>query len=187
MVRRLRKLLTSNSREEIMNKYQISNNILARANSTLYFLEHAFKFANMKANDVAWQRSVLIMLSYAFELILKAEIVITSTNEDSSGINQELKSFGHNIQEILCELDNRGALPPMKIASYQVSNNGSFRQYEINFDDQKQLVVEDFVDIRYDYINTALRNVTSHEIVIEYIDKMIELSKNVSSRLGLTI
>ncbi len=167
-----------------MNKDQISNNILARANSTLYFLEHAFKFAGMKANDVAWQRSVLIMLSYAFELILKAEIVTTSTNQDLNDINQELKAFGHNIQKILCELDSRGALPSMKITSYQVSNNGSFRQYEISFDDQKQLVVEDFVDIRYDYIKTALRNVTSHEIVIEHIDKMIELSKNVNSRVG---
>jgi len=168
-----------------MKKNQISNNILARANSTLYFLEHAFKFANMKANDIAWQRSVLIMLSYAFELILKAKIVLTSIKEDINDIDQELKGFGHNIQKILCELDSRGVLPSMKITSYQVSNNGSFRQYEIYFDDQKELIVEDFVDIRYDYIKTALRNVTSHEIVIEYIDKMIELSKNVNSREGL--
>ena len=167
-----------------MKRNQISNNILARAESTLYFLEHAFKYANMRANDIAWQRSVLIMLSYAFELILKAKIVLTSTKENINDINQELKGLGHNIQKILCELDDRDALPSMKITSYQVSKNGSFRQYEINFDDKKQLVVEDFVDIRYDYIETALREVASHEIVIEYIDKMIELSRNVNSREG---
>jgi len=139
----------------------------------------------MKADDVAWQRSVLIMLSYAFELILKAKIVITSTKEDVDGVDQELKSFGHDIQKILSELDRRGVLSSMKIVRYQVSSNGSFRQYEIYFDDQKQLIVEDFVDIRYDYIKTTLRNVIGHQIVIEYIDRIIELSKNVNSREGL--
>ena len=167
-----------------MNKKQIAINILARADSTLYFLEHALKFSGMKANDVAWQRSILIMLSYAFELIVKSEIVFTSKNTELDDIDKELKSFGHNIQQILCELDKRKSLLLMEINGYKINNNGSFRQYTITFEDRREIIVEDLVDIRYDYIKTALRNITDHDIVIGYIDKILELSKNVSAREG---
>lgn len=167
-----------------MDKKQIAKNILARADSALYFLDHALRFAGMKADDIAWQRSILIMLSYSFELIIKSEIVFTTQNTEVDSIDKELKGLGHKIQQIICELEKRGSLPLMNITGYQINNNDGFRKYTIFFNDGKEVNVEDFIDIRYDYIKTDLRNIISHNTVIEYIDKMLELSRNVSAREG---
>lgn len=165
-----------------MNKKQIAKNILARADSVLYFLDHTLRFAGMKADDIAWQRSILIMISYAFELILKAELVFSSKNNNINDLDKELRQFGHNIENIIDELKKRKLLPLMKISGYKVNSNGSFKQYTVIFKDKKEIIVEDFVDIRYDYTKEALRNIVGHNIVIEYIDKILELSKTVGTQ-----
>lgn len=162
-----------------MSKQQIADNIIARAKTTLYFLEHVLKDAGVRANDVAWQRSILLMLSYAFELVLKTKVVLSSVYTKVDDIDRELKCLGHDIQDILHELESRKLLSSMKITSYDVSDNLSFKQYKIVFEDGGSLVVEDFVDIRYDYTKKALRNIVSHDVIVGYLDKMIELSRNV--------
>ncbi len=167
-----------------MDKKQIARNILARADSAIYFLDHALKFAGMKADDAAWQRSILIMISYAFELILKAELVFTSGKVTADDIDSELRSFGHNIQQIIDELKKRGSLSLMEISDYTPINKNNLKQYVITFKDKTEVVVEDFVDIRYDYTRTALRSIIGHDIIINYIDKILKLSKNVSAREG---
>ena len=167
-----------------MDKKQIARNIIARADSTLYFLDHALKFAGMKADDIAWQRSILIMISYAFELILKAELVFTSEKVNANDIDNELRGFGHGIQQIIDELKKRDSLSLMKISDYTATNENNLKQYVITFKDKTEVVVEDFVDIRYDYTKTALRNIIGHDIIIKYVDKILELSKNVSIREG---
>ncbi len=156
--------------------------MLARADSALYFLNHALTFLGMKADDIAWQRSILMMISYSFELITKSEIVFTSQNVKVDDIDRELRGLGHNMQQIICELQKRGSLRLMNIIDFKVDNNGSFTKYVIYFNDKNKLIVEDFVDIRYDYTKTFLRKVISHNIIIGYINKMIELSKNVKTR-----
>lgn len=159
-----------------MNKEKIAENILARAKSTLYFLEHALTFGGMKANDIVWQRSILIMLSYAFELVLKAKIVLSSKSDNKDSINKELIGLGHNIQKILCDLDKRDLISELDIKSYKVISNDKFKRYEIEFKDGIKIVVEDFVDIRYDYVKSDLRNVINHDVIVGYISKILNLS-----------
>lgn len=170
-----------------MDKKLIARNVLARADSTLYFLNHALKFAGMKADDVAWQRSILIMVAYAFELILKAELVFTTGKITADDIDRELREFGYNIQEIIDELKKRGSLSLMEITDYIIIDKNNLKQYEITFKDKTHVTIEDFVDIRYDYNKTSLRKITKHKIIIKYIDKILELSKNVNTREGLKI
>jgi hypothetical protein len=167
-----------------MDKKQIAKNILARADSVLYFLDHALNFANMKANDIAWQRSILIMISYAFELILKAELVFTSEKISADEIDNELRGFGHNIQQIIDEIKKRSSLSLMGVSNYTVTKKDILKQYVITFKDNTEVIVEDFVDIRYDYTKNTLREIIDHEIITMYIKKILELSKNVSSREG---
>ena len=164
-----------------MDKKQIAKNILARADSVLYFLDHTLRFAGMKADDIAWQRSILIMISYAFELILKAELVFTSKKLTADDIDSELREFGHNVPQIINELKSRGSLDLMKISGYTITNENNLRQYIITFKDKTEVVVEDFIDIRYDYTKTALRNIIKHDVIIKYINKTLELSKDVST------
>ncbi len=165
-----------------IDKCQIAENILARADSSLYFLEHALTIANMKANDYAWQRSILMILSYAFELIIKAEIVFNSENTNTEDIDKELKDLGHNIQKILQKIDRSGLMTSMGIHSYRVDTVGKLKKYVINFKDQNHVTVEDFVDIRYDYVKSDYRDIIDHDVIVNYVSKMISLSKNVKDR-----
>jgi hypothetical protein len=72
----------------------------------------------------------------------------------------------------------------MGVSNYTVTKKDILKQYVITFKDNTEVIVEDFVDIRYDYTKNTLREIIDHEIITMYIKKILELSKNVSSREG---
>ncbi len=163
--------------KKINNKYQkdISFKIISRAESILYFLK---EFANQNnTKDVAWFRPILILMSYSFELILKARIVNISDNNKIE-IEKELKDIGHDIIKMSQYL-GLNQLNKIGIESISNKNTNTFIGYTIKTTNNKKIIIEDFTEIRYDFMKNNLRKLEEHKTVIIYINELIEISNKV--------
>jgi len=85
----------------------------------------------------------------------------------------KLKKLGHNIKAICDEIDNLDDIG-IKDISFQ---NG---EYKISTFD-KMIYVKDFNDIRYDFIEGKIRNLTSNEdlIIEESLNGAYEILKKI--------
>jgi len=113
---------------------------------------------NISGLDAAFVRSVYILFSFYFELLLKSAVVLTQSFSDIVELNSKLKKLGHNIKAICNEIDNLEDIG-IKDVSFQ---NG---EYKIaTFD--KIIYVKDFNDIRYDFIGGKMRSLAPGEDAI---------------------
>ncbi len=157
-------------------KRKYIENMLARASSNLYFLKH-FLF-NEKADDIARQRSILILLSYSLEIILKAGILYTCSSDLKKELDEKLKEFSHHdINIILDELRKRKFLSQLGISDYRKTKSFGFVNYEIKMKNGNKIRVENFVNIRYDFTNQNLRNLLTDKEMREYIDETLTTLK----------
>lgn len=88
-------------------------------------------------------RSCYILLSYAFELMLKSRLVaVTNITEDKL-----IKTYGHNINKILQKLEDLNELGKIgiKVLPKKVKPN----IYKIKTIDNKTFYIYDFTNIRY--------------------------------------
>jgi hypothetical protein len=98
------------------------------------------------------------LLSFYTELTLKAIFVIKGTFSDKADLENKLKRMGHNLKNIGQQIDainlQQFGIKEIRFTNpdYLVvtNNNGNFR-------------VEDFIDIRYDFIEGKVRNIPSDE------------------------
>lgn len=160
------------------NTYQknISFRIITRAETGLYFLEHFLYNGNAK--DAAWFRSICILLSYSFELILKARVTSISKYNKKEELEKELRDLGHDIVGISAYLGEK-ELENLGIKSIKNRNTSNFVGYIITTTDNKEIVIEDFIEIRYDFMNDSLRNFEENETVKMYIEEMIKIAGKV--------
>lgn len=138
-------------------KKQIAYRMIARVSTGFAFIEDKYIVPQRNASgpDSAWIWNVYILFSFYFELLLKSAIVLTQSFSDTIELNSKLKKLGHNIKAICNEIDN---LDDFGIKDVSFENG----EYKIaTFD--KMIYVKDFNDIRYDFIEGRLRNLTSKE------------------------
>ena len=109
------------------------------------------------ATDMAYLRSFYILLSYNFELILKTRIVMVKNFSDKKAINDELIKLGHDITKIGETL----ATNLEELGIKKITENGS--QYKVITTGDKEVYIENFTKIRYDFLDDVMRNVDNQE------------------------
>jgi len=156
-------------------KKQIAFRMIARVETGLSFIEDKYIRPQHNAGgpDLAWVRNVYILFSFYLELLLKSEVVLTQSFANIVELSTKLKKLGHNIKFICDNIENLDDIG-IKDISFQ---NG---EYKIaTFD--KMIYVKDFNDIRYDFIEGKVRNLTSGEdsIIEESLNGAYEILKKI--------
>lgn len=151
-------------------KYKIAFRLTTGASSGLQFLED--HLSNNQKTDIAFIRSIYILLSYYVELLLKSRIVMVGIFSDESEIKKCLTFLSHNLSEMGNQLGNAELL---KAGIKKITKNNT--QYIIKTVSNGDIFVEDFVDIRYDYIFGRSRVVSrnEHEKIMKYINNLFEI------------
>ena len=150
-------------------KYKIAYKLTTVASTGLAFIEDSLQGIMGNATDTAFLRSFYILLSYDFELILKSRVVMTESFSKDEDIVERLKKLGHNIIKIKTDLGvtNLNMLGIKEIVE-------SDDQYKITTTDDKEIQIEDFTKIRYDFLDGKTHTVDNneHERIKGYTDTL---------------
>lgn len=170
-----RKSAEMNSQE----KYKYAYALTSVASTGLSFVEDSLTSMMNDATDLARLRSFYILLSYNFELVLKSRIVMVENFVDKQSLNSRLVELGHNIQAIANALGNP-VLQELGISKVE-KNSG---QYKISTTDNKEVPIEDFTKIRYDFLDNIVRAVGSqeHERIKDYVDTLFSILRKTKEK-----
>lgn len=141
-------------------KYKYAYRLTSVASTGLSFVEDSLTRIMNNATDLAYLRSFYILLSYNFELILKSRIVMIENFSDKEVINEELKKLGHDIKKIGEKLGDTN-LQELGVKEILEDNN----QYKIVVVNNKEIRIENFTKIRYDFLDDVMRNIDNQEHV----------------------
>jgi hypothetical protein len=164
------------------NKYrkEIANRMLTRALTGLYFLEDFL--CRHSAKDGADFRSLCILLSYSFELTLKTAVVMTSESVIKDELEGELKDLNHDIIKISRSFE-KDDLNKIGIKSITSRNTNSFVGYIAKTCDDKEIVIENFIDIRYDFMNDSLRGLPENEEFKTWVTETIGIANKIKKQV----
>ena len=152
-------------------KYKYAYKLTSVASTGLTFVEDSLVNMMNNATDLAFLRSFYILLSYNLELILKSRVVMTGNFSDKNVINDELRKLGHDIKKIGERLGENNL---KDLGVKEIIEN---HQYKITTTDNKEVCIENFTKIRYDFLDDVMRNVDNqeHERVKEYIKTLTDV------------
>lgn len=131
-----------------------------RASSGLYFLEECLRNSH-GGTDPAYSRSRYILLSYNFELLLKARLILVSKYETREDIVSEIKT--HNLTQLFKKFP-KGVPSDIGIVNISRRQNNGFGEYVIEMTDKTIIVIQDFIDVRYDFDKDTLRSIDNDEV-----------------------
>lgn len=155
-------------------KYKIAFRLTTGASSGMMFIQHHFY---MDPNtDLTSIRSVYILLSYYVELLLKSRVVMLGNFENKNEINSKLINLSHDLIKISKELKVEELLD---LGIKNITKNGT--RYIIKTTNNSAIFIEDFVDIRYDYIYGKHRVIShnEHKNILRYIDDLFVILQKV--------
>lgn len=138
-------------------KHKYAYALTSVAFTGLSFIENSLSRIMNDATDLAYLRSFYILLSYNFELILKSRVVMLNSFSDKNAINDKLRRLGHDITKIREALATNLEELDLK----EITENGS--QYKVITTDNKEIYIENFTKIRYDFLDNVMRNVDDQE------------------------
>lgn len=167
------------------NKYksEIVNRMLGRSETNLYFVQDFLR--DHSASDGAYLRSISILLSYSFELILKAKVVMSNEYKDKIDLEKSLKNLNHDLIKISDKLGGDG-LGSLGIKSISM-NKMNFIDYTAITDLGNKILVENFTDIRYDFINDSLRSLPMDHEFNEWLSSTFYVLSRAKSSLGSSV
>ena len=131
-----------------------------RASSGLYFIEECLRNSH-GGTDPAYSRSRYILLSYNFELLLKARLILVSKHETREDIVTEI--ITHNLTQLFKKFP-KGVTSDIGIVNISKRQNNGFGEYVIEMTDKTIIVMQDFIDIRYDFDKDILRSIDNDEV-----------------------
>lgn len=145
-------------------KHKYAYRLTSVASTGLSFTEDSLSRIMNDAADLAYLRSFYILLSYNFELILKSRVVMLNSFSNKNAINNELRKLGHGIKKIGEKLGDANL---KDLGIKEIAENA---QYKITTTDNKEIFIENYTKIRYDFLDDVIRNVDSqeHERIKEY-------------------
>lgn len=154
------------------------NRVISRAEVAVEFLTQCLNKIHTGGTDPAFSRSIYILHSYNFELILKSRLILLSKKKTIKDIDNELR--GHDL-ESLSKNKNLKDVGILKIKKYKTG----FKRYSIETVYGK-FKIQDFTDVRYDYHKSSLRKTDEYEskrikAEIEMMKKIINRIKTLSS------
>jgi hypothetical protein len=158
-------------------KYKIAFRFTTGASTGLTFLED-YLCVNQKT-DLAFIRSIYMLLSYNTELLLKSRIVMAGSFLNKDDLKKKLTILSHDLIKIKKELGDDELL---KIGIEEITKNNT--QYIIKTINKTEIIIEDFIDIRYDYIFGKMRSISNDEYkkIKEYIDGLFSILKSVKNK-----
>ena len=139
-------------------KNKIIFRMIVRVKTGLSFVEeYLARQPKDSGPDTAYLRSIYIVFSFHFEILLKSRLVAMQSFRDKNDLDNKLKKVGHNIKVICAELGD-DELQKINIKKISLVNG----EYIIKTTD-KTINVKDFNDIRYDFIEGKIRSVKRDE------------------------
>lgn len=156
-----------------LEKRKIAQRLCARIESGLHFVESEY-LDRHKSPDLAWIRNIYILLSFYTELLLKMIVVLTKDFADADELDRLLRKSGHNLEILGKEIGNY-ELSKIGIKSITLKNTNYV--FETSGD---TFSVEDFTDIRYDFIDGRVRTIygDEHEMFAMQIVCMRKIVEN---------
>jgi len=159
------------------DKKIIGQRLSTRIETGLYFVES--EYLNRHSNpDLAWIRNIYILMSFYTELLLKAIFVMKGTFSNKTELENKLRrDMSHNLEKIGQEL-GEDILKEFGIISIKKNNP----DYLIETVDGNYKV-EDFIDIRYDFLEGKIRTIygDEHEMFRIQINSMRNSNKILKS------
>jgi hypothetical protein len=153
-------------------KYEIAFRLTVGASSGFHFLKDYL--CNNQKTDIAYIRSIYMLFSYYVELLLKSRIVMLGSFSNKDDLKKKLINLSHNLIKIKKELGNDELL---KIGIKEITKNDT--KYIIKTINNTEIKVEDFIDIRYDYLFGKMRNISGeeHKEIMEYLEDLFKILK----------
>ena len=161
-------------------RYKYAYALTSVASTGLSFIEDSLSRMMNAATDLAYLRSFYILLSYNLELILKSRVVMVKSFSDKKAINDELRKLGHDITKIG---EVVGDTNLQELGVKEITENGS--QYKIITTDGKEIYIENFTKIRYDFLDDVMRGVDNqeHARIKEYTEMLVSILKKANTKL----
>jgi hypothetical protein len=135
----------------------------SRAKTGLYFIERCLS-SRSGGTDSADSRSLYLLLSVNFELLLNCLYIVSRLAGSPDEIVGELKGIKPNhdfkaiSDKISSEVLNRAGIKAIK-----KNHIGGLTNYTILLTSGEEVTLEDLLDVRYDYTKEDLRKVDSQE------------------------
>jgi hypothetical protein len=164
-------------------KEVLATRAVSRAKSALNFLDECLECFYKGETDFAYSRSMYILMSYSFELILKSRLLLASNQTERESLIKEIKS--HDLRALSRKL-SENELRSINIKSIQRKNNSGFIEYIIEMIDGGKVVIQDLIDVRYDFEKDNFRKIESNEparikgeidILYKVVTKITEMLK----------
>lgn len=138
--------------------------------------------------DEARLKSHYILVSFGFEMILKARIAMLSTVQNKDELYKELQNIGHDFVKISdtlgSELKNIGIKKiELKTGKCNDPKNllDEFRYFSIETVDDMKVRVEHFTDIRYGCMGGGGRivDMEEHKKILGYATAILKVSEKI--------
>ena len=135
-------------------KVELARKAVERGSCGLYFIDEILRHKN-GGTDMVFSRSWYILLSFNFELILKAILIIESKETTKQKILDSIKN--HDLQK-LSKIVDKISLNKYGIDSIKKEVNNSFISYIVKIsNDRGSITIQDLIDVRYDFQKEELR------------------------------
>lgn len=139
---------------------QWATRAIHRASGGLNFLLECLEYIHRGGTDAAFSRSLYILLSFNFELILKSRLLLSRNQTKREDFIQKIKS--HNLETLSKKL-SENELGSIDVKGIQQKNDSGFTEYVIEMVGGSKIVVQDLVDVRYDFEKDIFRNLDHNE------------------------
>ena len=160
-------------------KHRYAYRLTSVASTGLSFVEDTLSSIMNNNTDRAYLRSFYLLLSYNLELILKSRVVMIESFSEKKDINDKLRKLGHDIKNIAENLGETG-LKELDIKEITENNN----RYKIITINNKEIFIENFIKIRYDFLDDVMHNVDDqeHTRLIEYTNQLFSILKKAKEK-----
>ena len=161
-----------------LEKHKYAYALTSVASTGLSFIEDSLSNVMNDVTDLAYLRSFYILLSYNFELILKSRIVMLNSFSDKKSINNRLVELSHDIIKIREAL----AINLEELGVKEITENAN--RYKVITTDNKEIYIENFTKIRYDFLDDVMRNVDNqeHTRIKEYTDILVSILRKAKEK-----
>ena len=167
--------------------YKFANNAISRAECGFYFLKQCLQKIHT-GGTMAYSRSIYILFSYNFELVLKTLFILTKIGcgVSKEKLKQELQAISHNFEKCFKKIPS-SILKDIGIKSVKKTSNKNFVEYTVKVSDSdvKTIIFQEFSDVRYDFLDNKFRspNYAESERMKKETETLLEVVKKIKEKI----
>jgi len=146
---------------------QWATRAIYRAHSGFYFLKDSLEKIYKGGTDPVYSRSLYILLSFHCELLLTAYLLVLLKDECPQKTERDLMDMlkgknNHDLKD-LSEKIGKKNLKNLGIENVKLETKNDLKRYIINLADNKKIIIEDLITVRYDFKYDKLRDFNANE------------------------